>query len=90
MSYLFKSFAADKKNRTLKRSDVGNLSLSKYSVNPQTCRCGGQPLLPSKVANCADRWEIKCSVKRCFAKNAGQGLNATIYGWNQLCSHVYR
>ncbi len=54
------------------------------------CRCGGDASKPEKVTYCTDRWRITCSIETCHAANCGQGLAATIYGWNQLAQHVYR
>lgn len=54
------------------------------------CRCGGVPSEPQRIKECKDRWIIKCTVERCFAKNIGQGRKETIDGWNRLSEHLYR
>ncbi|MDN4501373.1 hypothetical protein QX776_03115 [Alteromonadaceae bacterium BrNp21-10] len=54
------------------------------------CRCGGKATEPQLVANCSDRWIIQCREPRCGANNIGQGLVATIEGWNHLSSGFYR
>ncbi|MFT4942208.1 MAG: hypothetical protein ACI88A_005282, partial [Paraglaciecola sp.] len=54
------------------------------------CRCGGEPSKPVLVLGCRNRWLIQCQVKSCCARNAGQGLNDTIQGWNRLATHFYR
>lgn len=54
------------------------------------CRCGGRPSEPKPIADCENRWIIRCQVKQCYAYNIGQGLTETIQGWNRLSTHFYR
>lgn len=58
--------------------------------NIRNCRCGGTASKPKSIKNCEDRWQIQCLVKRCNARNVGQGLQSTIDGWNRLSLHLYR
>jgi hypothetical protein len=60
------------------------------TVVPLNCRCGGKPSKPKAVADCENRWIIRCQVKQCYAYNIGQGLADTIQGWNRLSTHFYR
>jgi len=57
---------------------------------PLNCRCGGKPSKPKAIANCENRWIIRCQVEQCYAYNIGQGLTHTIQGWNRLSTHFYR
>ncbi|WP_215925942.1 hypothetical protein [Paraglaciecola arctica] len=57
---------------------------------PVSCRCGGKPTKPLAIANCQNRWVIRCQIKQCYAYNIGQGLADTIQGWNRLSTHFYR
>lgn len=57
---------------------------------PLKCRCGGKPSKPKAIANCENRWVIRCQVEQCYAYNIGQGLADTIQGWNRLSTHFYR
>lgn len=57
---------------------------------PLNCRCGGKPSKPKAIANCEDRWVIRCQVEQCYAYNIGQGLADTLQGWNRLSTHFYR
>ena len=56
----------------------------------EKCRCGGSPLEPRQIDDCNDRWIVECEVKRCHARNIGQGLEDVILGWNRLSNHFYR
>jgi hypothetical protein len=65
--------------------------LKKISIDvPIKCRCGGKPTKPKAVADCENRWVIRCQVKQCCAYNIGQGIADTIQGWNNLSTHLYR
>ncbi|MFT5676368.1 MAG: hypothetical protein ACI808_002309 [Paraglaciecola sp.] len=64
--------------------------LSQIAHIPVRCRCGGEPTKPVLVVGCRNRWLIQCQVKNCCARNASQGLNDTIQGWNRLATHFYR
>jgi hypothetical protein len=57
---------------------------------PRNCRCGGKPSKPESIADCENRWIIRCQVEQCYAYNIGQGLKDTIQGWNRLSTHFYR
>lgn len=63
---------------------------TEFDKNIRRCRCGGVASYPVRVENCGDRWMIKCTVSRCFAKNIGQGKKETILGWNRLSEHLSR
>jgi hypothetical protein len=57
---------------------------------PLNCRCGGKASKPQAIADCENRWVIRCQVEQCYAYNIGQGLADTIQGWNRLSTHFYR
>ncbi len=67
-----------------------SLKLVSSSQTILNCRCGGSPSAVKPVSGCKDRWIVRCTVERCYAKNIGQGLDMTVYGWNQLSQHAYR
>ena len=73
-----------------KRKSGGVTRLTQVGQVPRRCRCGGEPTQPDLVANCNNRWIIRCQVEGCCARNIGQGLYDTIQGWNRLSSHFYR
>lgn len=73
-------------NRKNRHSDIKQTALE----IPLNCRCGGRPNKPEAIADCENRWIIRCQIKRCYAYNIGQGLADTIQGWNRLSTHFYR
>ena len=74
------------------RNKKNNHSEIKTAANDMrvNCRCGGKPSKPEAIADCEDRWVIRCQVEQCYAYNIGQGLEDTTQGWNRLSTHFYR
>jgi hypothetical protein len=71
--------------------DNNHSDLQKAATDmPLNCRCGGKPSKPTAMADCENRWVIRCQVEQCYAYNIGQGLADTIQGWNRLSTHFYR
>jgi len=74
----------------LKKKKSAPLRLNQIAHVPRHCRCGGEPTKPVLVADCTNRWIIRCKVTHCCARNTCQGLSDTIAGWNRLSTHFYR
>jgi hypothetical protein len=75
--------ARNKKNKHSEMKKVATETLL-------NCRCGGKPSNPKPIADCENRWIIRCQIEQCYAYNIGQGLVDTIQGWNRLSTHLYR
>jgi hypothetical protein len=74
----------------LNRKKRHSESINVATEMPLSCRCGGKPSKPKAIADCKNRWVIRCQIKQCYAYNIGQGLTDTIQGWNRLSTHFYR
>lgn len=63
---------------------------SKDTVFYESCKCGSQPLNPSKVLGARGTYILKCSNPKCPALVQRLGKNECMSAWNEMATRLYR